>query len=218
MAQSRNGTVGARLCPTLSAVRSMFTNLKADVARTAAYIDLAGFVEHHNLLTFYSVQFFAYNTACRAIVTPYIRYDAIGAATGLAGLSDKDDDFCHKTRLVWIPESLRDHMESYEAHLKQVKAHCSHTPALLQEPCLFLDSENQLCLVRPKRIEPFLKRYLNVEVNTHRRFLRTQLIERSCPPEVVDAFMGHWNAGEEPFGVFSSFSLDQYVRTLRTYL
>jgi len=218
MARSRNSSVGARLCPTLPAVRTMFTELKTDVTRTAAYSDLAGFIEHHNLLTLYTVQFFAYNTACRAIVTPYLRFDSIDTASGRASLSDKDDDFCHKTRLVWIPEPLRHHMAAYQAHLNQVKASRRHTPALLKEPCLFLGSDNQLCLVRPKLIEPLLKRYLNVEVNTHRRFLRTKLIERSCPPEIVDAFLGHWNAGEEPFGVFSSFSFDQYVSTLRVYL
>lgn len=218
MAKSRNSSVGARLCPSLSAVRSMFTKLKADVTSTAAYSDLTGFVEYHNLLTLYSVQFFGYNTACRAIITPYLRYDSIGSASGLASLSDKDDDFCHKTRLVWIPESLRHHMQAYEAHLNQLKAGRRLTPALQQEPCLFMGSDNEFYLVRPKLLEPLLKRYLDVEVNTHRRFLRTQLIERGCPPEIVDAFMGHWNCGEEPFGKYSSFSFHVYVVTLRAYL
>jgi hypothetical protein len=73
-------------------------------------------------------------------------------------------------------------------------------------------------LVRPKLIEPLLKPYLDVAANTHRRFLRTELVERHCPHEIVDAFMGHWQHGEEPFGQFSSFSFAHYVATLRRYL
>ncbi len=219
METAQASSVGARQCPTLRAVRSMFTQLKTDIARAEDHLDLAGFIEYHNLLTLYSIQFFAYSTTCRAIVTPYLPLDSIDASTGLASLSDKDDESCHKTRLVWVPEPLRRQMASYEAHLNQQKVSHFHLPsALLPEPCLFLDADNQLSLVRPKLIEPLLKRYLDVKVNTHRRFLRTELIERDCPPEIVDAFMGHWYAGEEPFGVFSSFNFDQYARVLCHYL
>lgn len=59
---------------------------------------------------------------------------------------------------------------------------------------------------------------IRIKPNTHRRFLRTELIERRCPPEVIDAFLGHWQQGEEPYGPFSSFSARSYVETLRTYL
>jgi hypothetical protein len=212
-------SVGARLCPTVQAVRSMFTQLKNDIKHAENYLDLAGFIEYHNLLTLYSVQFFAYSTTCRAIVTPYLSFNSIDSTNGLASLSDKDDESCHKTRLVWIPVGLHRHMQGYESHLNLVKErHPRLSESLIQEPCLFLDQNNNFTVVRPKLIEPLLKRYLNVEVNTHRRFLRTELLERDCPPEIVDAFMGHWYSGEEPFGTFSSFSFELYIEKLQRYL
>jgi len=44
------------------------------------------------------------------------------------------------------------------------------------------------------------------------------LLERGCVPEVVDAFMGHWQCGEEPFGAWSSFDFDHYIIELRSHL
>jgi hypothetical protein len=213
------GTVGARLCPTVSAVRSMFERLRRDIEDAADYRDRSGFAEHHNLLTLLAVQWFAYGTTCRAIVTPYLPLSSIDAARGIATLSDKDDEAKHKTRLVWAPPALRKHMAAYDAHLESLKSQLDNPPrALLAEPCLFLGPDLEPLLVRPKTLEPLLNRYLNIRANTHRRFLRTELVERGCTPEVVDAFMGHWYLGEEPFGAFSSFNFEEYVAQLQRYL
>jgi hypothetical protein len=211
--------VGARLCPTTKAVRGLFTRLVEDVAEASQYTDRAGFIRYHNLLTLHTVQFFAYATSCRAIVTPYLSPDRIHWSRGLASLSDKDDTSRHKSRLVWLPEKLLDQMARYANHLDTLKAQLTTRSAMhLNEPCLFLDQDFKPLWVRPKTIEPWLTGYLDVRANTHRRYLRTELIERRCPPEVVDAFLGHWQQGEEPFGPYSSFSFAEYVETLRDYL
>jgi hypothetical protein len=212
-------TVGARLCPTPTAVRSMFERLSNDIEKASDYYDRSGFAEYHNLLTLFTVQFFAYSTTCRAIVTPYLPFSEIDTRRGIATLSDKDDETKHKTRLIWISETLREHMVFYDGHLMSLKHQMFDLPKSMRlEPCLFVDQHLNGLLVRPKTIEPLLRRYLNVCANTHRRFLRTELLERCCPPEVVDAFMGHWQVGEEPFGIFSSFSFQDYVVTLQQYL
>lgn len=212
-------TAGARLCPTVTAVRSMFDRLRNDIERTADYYDRQEFRLHHNLLTLYAVQFFAYSTTCRAIVTPYQSPRTINPARALVSLSDKDDESRHKTRLVWIPPALYDQMTCYEAHLSSVKAQLFDRPAaIVNEPCLFFDEDFKPQLVRPKTLEPILNQYLQIRANTHRRFLRTELLERGCHGEIVDAFMGHWQAGEEPFGHFSSFSFEDYVAELKQFL
>ncbi len=212
-------TAGARMCPTVTAVRTLFQKLTHDIERASDYYDRAGFARYHNLLTLYSVQFFAYATTCRAIVTPYLPVGDIAPERGIASLSDKDDEWKHKTRLVWIPPDLYRHMEAQELHLQALKAQLSDLPtALRKEPVLFLNPPFKAALVRPKTLEPLLANYLNVRANTHRRFLRTELLERGCSPEIIDAFLGHWQDGEEPFGTFSSFSFDAYVAELHCYL
>jgi len=109
-------------------------------------------------------------------------------------------------------------VEAYE-HLEVLRVQLFRiSDSMMIEPCFFLDNEFRPELVRPKSIEPLLSSYLNVRANTHRRFLRTELVERDCPPEIVDAFMGHWQQGEEPFGKYSSFSFSEYVSVLKHHL
>jgi hypothetical protein len=211
--------VGARMCPSVAAVRHYFEQLKRDINIAMDYRNQADFIHYHNLYTLYSIQQFAYSTTCRAIVTPYLTPASILIERSIATLSDKDDESHHKTRLIWLPDPLQDQMQRYAAHLEVLKAQLFYIhPSLRNEPCLFLTTKMTPTLVRPKVIEPLIKPYLNVAANTHRRILRTELVERHCPHEIVDAFMGHWQNGEEPFGIFSSFSFADYVTTLKKYL
>lgn len=213
------GAIGARLCPTVEAVRNMFLQLATDITTASDYTDRKNFIHFHNLFTLYTVQYFAYATTCRAIITPYVSLNSVHPTRGLTTLSDKDDESCHKTRLVWIPPPLRAQMAAYENHIVTLKAQLIDQPAaVVSEPCFFLNDKFYPIAVRPKTIEPRLAAYLNIKANTHRRFLRTELIERNCPPEVVDAFMGHWQQGEEPFGDYSSFCFADYIEILRGYL
>jgi hypothetical protein len=215
----KDGNVGARLCPTLPAVKACFTRLRADTVASRDVTDRDDFIAHHNLLTLHAVQFFAYATTCRAIVTPYPFPASVDSGRQLASLADKDDETCHKTRLVWIPPALLENMALYAAHLESLKVQLPAMPkGLAEAPCFFLDDAMIPVAVRPKTLEPMLKPYLDVRANTHRRFLRTELLERGCNPEVIDAFMGHWHTGEEPFSPFSSFSFSAYALELSTHL
>ena|GEM_PF-1676253 len=214
------GAVGARMCPTTGAVRSMFARLSQDIDDASDYRDRTGFTRYHNRLTLFTVQMFAYATTCRAIRTPYLPMSSVCLARNLTTLSDKDDEFHHKTRLIWIPPVLEKQMTFYDQHLFKLKSEpLKGESKILLEPCFFLGTGYKLQRVRPKSLTPLLNIYLQGAVaNTHRRFLRTELLERGCNPEVVDAFLGHWQNGEEPFGLYSSFNFLEYIAELRTHL
>lgn len=220
MSRDQIGAVGARQCPTTDAIRSMFERLSNDIDDASNYVDRLGFIKYHNRLTLFSVQMFAYSTTCRAIKTPYFPLSSICSTKGLASISDKDDEFHHKTRLVWIPPVLQKQMENYDDHICKLRLESIKGDSkILLEPCFFLRADYRVERVRPKTLTPGLNSYIQgVAANTHRRFLRTELLERGCPPEVVDAFMGHWQCGEEPFGTYSSFNFGDYINALRSYL
>jgi hypothetical protein len=212
-------SIGSRLCPTREAVKSMISRLKNDLRSASRYRDRTDFIRYHNLYTLYTILSFGYATTCRAIGTPYLPIEDVDPKTGLASISDKDDETCHKTRLVWIPEFMREHMAHHNRHHRQLVFQVPRTRRkALREPCFFLDEGMLPEEVRPGTIEPLLASYLAVPANTHRRFIRTELFEAGCPPEVIDALMGHWQQGEEPFGRFSSFSFATYVTELEKYL
>lgn len=209
---------GARMCPTVSAAKELFSKLVGDIKLASKYADLAGYIQFHNLYTLYVLQYFAYSTTCRAIKTPYLDLKHVNVQRGLAALTDKDDGTHHKSRLVWLPEKLIAQMQFYEKHLHRVRERSiaqNSNKRILALPCFFLNEEGNPIEARPKVIEGYLQGYLNVKANTHRRFLRTELIERGCLPEVVDACMGHWIIGEAPHGQYSSFNFGQYIDILK---
>ena len=215
--------VGARNCPTVPAVKTLFQKLIADVRATRRQSKISSktsLIHFHNLYTFYVLQFFAYSTTCRAIKTPYLALKLIDQNRGIAALTDKDDGSHHKSRLVWLPEKLIEQMQFYEAHLEAIRPHLSEKldMRLVQKPCFFLDDKLRPIEARPKVIEQYLKNYLDVKANSHRRFIRTELLEVGCPIEVVDACMGHWSMGEEPHGMFSSFNFGDFVPILKEHL
>jgi len=53
-------------------------------------------------------------------------------------------------------------------------------------------------------------------INSNRHYLRTRLREKGVAGEMVDAFMGHWERGQEPFGCYSTLSPLAFVESLST--
>jgi len=72
--------------------------------------------------------------------------------------------------------------------------------------------------VRPATIVHQTSQFFPFPANFARRFVRTELLEDGVPPEVMDAWMGHWWQGEEPWGPYSTFSYSQYRQTLESKL
>lgn len=60
--------------------------------------------------------------------------------------------------------------------------------------------------------------YIPHRINAYRKFLRTELSERGCPPEALAAFMGHWLRGEEPQDPYSSFCPAAYAGVLSDWI
>lgn len=220
----QNRHVGSRACATKEAVQQAVGKLKEAVESARTYGDQKQFAKYHNLYTLYTVLMFGYATACRAIITPFVPSAAIDSETDLTVLADKDGPDHHKSRLVWIPPEVRSQINHYESHCSRVLLNSRDALILGKRDtsipaCFFID-ENRFSWkdVRPASLVPKLAEFLQLPANTHRRFMRTELRERGCPAEVVDAFMGHWYRGEEPWGKFSSFSVHDYITSLATHL
>jgi hypothetical protein len=197
----------------------MFCRLNLDIEQLSGSYSRTDSKAAHNLYTLYTVQAFAYATTCRAIITPLLDRGTKIAASGLAPLSDKEDESKHKTRLVWIAPVIQQQLAHYDLHVKSLRGQMGAvSPSMRNLTCFFFNDDGLPEEVRPKTLTPRLHPYLKVQANTHRRFLRTELLERGCAPEVIDAFMGHWQTGEEPFGKYSSFNISDYVAELQTFL
>ncbi len=211
-------SVGSRLCPSYAAVKTAVARMQKRIAALGSYNCRVSFARYHNLYTLYTIQMIGYASGYRAVVSPFIPSSQIDRESGLATLSDKDDQENSKTRLIWLPPAVIEQILAYERHVRAIFESVD-APLGPNSDVLFIDERRFVAReVRPKTVEVYLSEFLPVQANTHRRFMRTELAERGCPPEVIDAWMGHWSRGEEPWGPYSSFCVEQYVASLQQYL
>ena len=57
-----------------------------------------------------------------------------------------------------------------------------------------------------------------LEDNSGRHFFRTYLVQHDCRTEVIDAAMGHWKHGNEPYGPYSCLSPHLVKQEIMPYL
>ncbi|WP_031410420.1 hypothetical protein [Thiomonas sp. FB-Cd] len=55
-------------------------------------------------------------------------------------------------------------------------------------------------------------------LNSSRHWLRTRLAQEGVPGEMIEAFMGHWQRGAEPWGRYSALPARVVTETLRPTL
>lgn len=88
------------------------------------------------------------------------------------------------------------------------------TPSLF-----FIQNDLNGLEVRPKWIKKLMTHMdYGLPVNANRHYLRTNLLDRGCPIEVINAFMGHWESGVEPWGMYSGLSPLVYRNHLFSHL
>ncbi len=210
--------VGSRNCPTFDSLRDGVLRLRADIENAFNKSDK---VKFHNLFTLFVTWQFSFATGCRAIRTPFIPLEDIDIQSGLGVLIDKDDGSGYKSRLIWLPPTIIESMQVYECYRTKI----DWLTGLKVKDCppiFFIERVNdqkmKMSEVRPSSLQPIMNDYLPFRPNVHRRFMRTELLNKECPIEVVDAWMGHWHIGEEPWSTYSSLSFDEYQTYLEEFI
>jgi len=231
-------TVGARFVVELREVRSWIHNLVEELStRRPDRESPLVFSGYHNLYLLYTSIYQSLQTSLRSLTCPRALYDtwlrnAHRRGSIRASISDKDREFFERSRLGSIDTDLA---KQYSYLLTHDNFVCSHpqirrpaeTFGLAHRPFFGLSAKLELVLFTPGLIAQALKTITGraVPANFHRSFLRTELLARECPAEVVDAYLGHSNYGESSFSTYSSFDyrifsdcLDVYLRQIREEL
>jgi len=193
-------------------------------------------IDFHNEYTSYTVLLTGFCTGYRAVHDPLLLGSEIDRTSGFAVISDKDGSDFYHSRIVWLPSVCLDQLDRYSEHLEHMSRELfwrnqqlffsSRGEEIIGRrserayPGLFyLDQINGQADVRPGNLKEYLKKInFTLPVNSNRHYLRTNLLEKKCSLEVVNAFMGHWEMGLEPWGMFSGFSPDTYKRELSKHL
>lgn len=229
-----NVYVGSMYVPLRTTVITMIEDLHARLedARGKTKMMKEGVLKLHNVLTVYTVMMLGFATGYRAVRDPLLQEAEIDRATGFAAISDKDDDSFRHSRIVWLPEMCIRQIDLFREHTDQLqKLLFTENQDLFfkvrrkattgrgenrENPSLYLlDTETGDLTVKPKYLEGLLKIIdYQLPMNANRHYLRTNLFERNCPVEVINAFMGHADRGNDPWGVFSGLSPLVYRQAL----
>ena len=233
---------GSRYRPLGQKIREFTDSLRRELssARQAAESlspeKVRGF---HNAFVVYTVMLVMYCTGFRAVTDPMFPIREVDRELGLACISDKGE---HHARLVWLPQCCRQQFEHYRSHLTALRRFLFARetrvdrgvgeflrtipfragPSLVRRTFLFKNNPDQSewkpVDVRPRSLNPYVAKHLPLPLNANRHHLRSRLLELGCDRNVIDAFIGHWERGREPWGSFSSLSPVYYKNELEKFL
>ncbi len=176
---------------------------------------------YYNHYTLYTWLYFAYATASRAICAPFPDNPVEGTASGFMVHQDKSTLDRSHLRLLWLPQPLLQQLQKqWDLAVQQQELVSQRARNRVQGSNFLIRGRGKMIPLCPKNLRPKLQQILggDMPVNSHRRFCRSHLLEQGCPAEIVDAFMGHWYAGESPWSRYSSQSALAYVAQLKPYL
>jgi len=226
--------VGSGFVPEREKIAEIVKKMRTKIAecRRELVVSSDKLIEFHNVYTSYTVLLTGFCTGYRAVHDPLLLNAEIDRASGFAVISDKDGNDFYNSRIVWLPPVCLLQLKRYSEYLEHLgpelfwrnqqlffSSREEEIPGRRSErayPGLFyIDQNIDRVDVRPRNLEKYLMEIdFPFPVNSNRHYLRTNLLIKKCPLEVVNAFMGHWEMGLEPWGMFSGLSPDTYRREL----
>lgn len=240
--------LGTPICPTIDAVMTLVSSLRNAVDQSRPLRNELSYVMNfHNNFALYTACMIAFSTTYRAVRDPSLYEKDINFASGLAVISDKDDETHYHSRLVWIYDECRKQIACYRRHLQRLYELFSldspplsrlfnnlgldgrplnlfifqqqankgrQISAVYRKPKIVLED------LKPANIEARLRdkhSYL-LPANAHRHYLKNELLKNGCPGEIVEAQLGHWEQGQEPWNRFSNLHPREFARQLEKHL
>jgi len=197
---------------------------------------------YHNAYTLYVWLFQSLTTTMRAIRAPDRMLNVkkgwdVQHRHLPAGLSDKDSDYEERARYVVIPRSLSIQLRHYQRHLASylglfvrqseppegfvIWEKTGKSSGIQPLSPTWLGEALKIALyeaLQESQDEDLKEEECVIPVNFHRAYLRSELIARGCPGEIIDAFMGHANRGELPFLRYSTFDYEKYRQKILEHL
>ena len=233
---SHSDYIGSPFCPTPTTVQGLTAALKESLAKAATSpTGIMKLLRLHNSMTRYTAFMIAYGTGFRAVRDPFLSAAEIDWKTGFAVLSDKDNEDGYNSRLIWIPPECLQQLQLFKEHQQnllcrlailvpnvqsRLKSRRKRTPKRFMFYTMPGNvQEGYLAKsLSPKLLGQKLRDIFALPINASRHYLRSTMLERGCSVEVINAFMGHFERGEEPWGKFSGLSPITYRNALDFFL
>lgn len=228
--------VGTPFLPTKDTVKELVLHLKEKLkASENQSPSILKLMRLHKYMTQYTSFLIGFCTGFRAVRDPFLSAAEIDWRTGFCILSDKDSEDRYNSRLIWIPPVCLEQLKYFREHTHNALYRFSNLVpdlyAQLESPrrqgpgrYMFFVTENMdnssfnILSLGPKLVGDGLNNLYPLPFNASRHYLRSNLLKRRCPVEVINALMGHYERGEEPWGTYSGLSPLAYRDSLQKYL
>lgn len=210
-------SVGARFVLRLDDLKGLITGLTEQLKdHRRMPLELSGIRRYHDAYLLFTWLMQSLHTTARPTSRPNALYtswnDSSRTGTSIwVGLAEKDNRYSEKARPVCLTPLLQTQFFHYRQHFDGLRKRLGLSHKLKSQaegdlPLFVVGNGGQIQALRPAWLEEQMRsRFAPLPANFHRAFLRTQLLERGCSPEAVDAFMGHANLGESPYTRYSTF-------------
>lgn len=217
--------VGARVVPRLEVIDRMVRSLRKelDLQRGMPMASDAR-LKLHNAYTQYVHAMLRFGLGMRDVGQPLPNWERIDTKNMVVLLSDKDDVASTATRIAPLCPTLSRQLQLYAKHwratwAKLLSHSCDSLPPVLFY--LLRKGSHVQMIERPTaemRQQFKLLSGYGLPLNSSRHWLRTRLAQKGVPGEMIEAFMGHWQRGAEPWGRYSALPARVVTETLRPML
>lgn len=202
--QSSNKFVGTDYCLKNSRLQSWIKDILKKLGEYPASREQV--IAYHNAYTLYTIMMFSHAALWRGNKTPIP--DNYRCESGFILMNDKAIGAGYSIRFNPLPADVIKQLHNYADHAGRVKASLNITsPKMMKSSSdFFLLTE----LGMPRAVRVGL--LMNVSPrfpgrrNALRIHMRSRLSQLDIPGEFLDAVMGHWQNGIEPYSCYSSFS------------
>lgn len=206
-AQERDDTlVGTPYVARESSIANATTALRDELQRLRGRGEPEAIRAFHNLYTAYTHWMLLWSTGFRAVHDPVGRPHEINRRRGFVFIADKTGDGNAHHRAVPAPDRLLEQLAFYERHCEAVRTRTYLTGAGANPHAFFLYLDEQLSIqpATPALLSSELERFFALPINVSRHSLRSFLRKHSVSGGLVNAFMGHWAIGAEPWARYST--------------
>jgi hypothetical protein len=219
--------LGTPFCPKTETVQKLADDLRTKLDSTSLSM-----FDRHNYFALYTSMLISFGTGYRAIHDPSFREIEMDPQWGLGVIADKGTA-TYRTRYVYLAPVVLDQIRFYRKHIQTlysrlgvinpslfdlVKANdCAGLPLNL----FWLTGDiTPLELLSPGKARGILKDEFSytIPLNAGRHYLKYHLIKAGCSPELVESQLGHWEAGQEPWGPFSNLDPLDFVQQLADFV
>jgi hypothetical protein len=196
---------GARYCPSKEHLKDVVVILldKLHDEKSKLNNNFQSLINYHNQYTATCIYMQGFFSGIRAIRDPFVSIDMILKEYGIAVFRDKDDGSESHTRNIPVHSALIEIAKSYRNHRKSILSRCvlrgiDGAAELLRSETseTFLILGDKIIETKPSTLSQFLKDATPLPLNSNRKYLRTEMLEKGISSQAVDMLLGHANRGE----------------------